>query len=443
MYKLTSLLLLLLVAGPLLATPSQLDFAYQARLAHSDQALQRVGLPIEVVLALARSDLGDLAVFNTNGKPLVYPVARAADSSREPSQQLPFHEFSRFQRQHSKTVTQREQTTQAGSLSELETTQTLPVQSLRKDYLVELSGDEGTPAYTLIDLQWTHEPADQLLQLKVEVGNELDSLRVIKQRKSLTSRASEDRSWRSIAGIPPGNKYLRLSPLGGVTRFELHQVNGVKQQTEPAPRLTHRLKPEPVAAADGNVYSFAFPSAVNPEAIRILPAETNSVVSGDLYATRDNSDSRFLIRRGYRQHNIDADDVKPSEAIQLPRRNFREIQFSTRAQTATAPSVELIYAPYELLFLGDGNAPYTLAWGNYESEGRLGDLSEILQGDLQQAQQNATLVGLGPIEESGGLSRLAPEPALPWKKWLLWSLLVLAAIITAGMALKLYREMNT
>lgn len=443
MRKLAALLILLLVQGPLKAAPSQPDFAYRARLAESDQALQRVALPIDVLLALTRSDLGDLAVFNANGKQLVHSVTRAADASRELNQQLPFHEFSRFHQQRSKTVTQREQTTQEGSLSELETTQMLPVQSLRKDYLVELTGDEDTPAFTLIDLQWTHEPADQILQLKVEVGNELDSLRVIKPHKSLTNRASDDRSWRSIGGIPSGHRYMRLSPLGGVTRFELHQVSGVYQQNEPATRLLHRLKPEPVSSADGSIYAFAFPSTVHPEAIRILPIEANSVVSGDLYAIRDNSDSRILIRRGYRQHNIDADDVKPSEAIRLPRRNYREIQFSTRTQLTTAPSVELIYTPYELIFLGDGNAPYTLAWGNHESEGQLSDLSDILQGNLQQVQQSATLVSLGPIEESGGLSRLAPEPTLPWKKWLLWSLLVLAAIITARMALKLYREMNT
>lgn len=443
MRKLAALLILLLVQGPLKAAPSQPDFAYRARLAESDQALQRVALPIDVLLALTRSDLGDLAVFNANGKQLVHSVTRAVDASRELNQQLPFHEFSRFHQQRSKTVTQREQTTQEGSLSELETTQMLPVQSLRKDYLVELTGDEDTPAFTLIDLQWTHEPADQILQLKVEVGNELDSLRVIKPHKSLTNRASDDRSWRSIGGIPSGHRYMRLSPLGGVTRFELHQVSGVYQQNEPATRLLHRLKPEPVSSADGSIYAFAFPSTVHPEAIRILPIEANSVVSGDLYAIRDNSDSRILIRRGYRQHNIDADDVKPSEAIRLPRRNYREIQFSTRTQLTTAPSVELIYTPYELIFLGDGNAPYTLAWGNHESEGQLSDLSDILQGNLQQVQQSATLVSLGPIEESGGLSRLAPEPTLPWKKWLLWSLLVLAAIITARMALKLYREMNT
>jgi hypothetical protein len=105
-------------------------------------------------------------------------------------------------------------------------------------------------------------------------------------------------------------------------------------------------------------------------------------------------------------------------------------------------TIELIYPQYELLFLGDGNGPYSLAWGNHESSGPVSDLSAILQGSLQQAQQDAGLARLGTIEESGGQARLMPQPELPWKKWLLWTLLILAVIVTARMASKLYREMN-
>ena len=54
----------------------------------------------------------------------------------------------------------------------------------------------------------------------------------------------------------------------------------------------------------------------------------------------------------------------------------------------------------------------------------------------------ATEVTLLAIEEAGGTERLKPTPALPWKKWLLWALLIGAALLTGRMALKLYREMN-
>jgi hypothetical protein len=49
---------------------------------------------------------------------------------------------------------------------------------------------------------------------------------------------------------------------------------------------------------------------------------------------------------------------------------------------------------------------------------------------------------LAAIEESSGAARLEPQPDLPWKKWLLWTLLILVVIVTGRMAFNLYREMN-
>jgi hypothetical protein len=433
---------LVVLLMPIPALPAPADFAYQARLDESDQSLQRVLLPLQVILALTRADLGDIAVFNAQGKQLVHTIVRAATPVEELSRALPFHEFSHFLRQHSKTVTTREQSQQAGSLTELETTQTLPLQTRRKDYLIEL-GDDGTATkFERVELQWTHEPAEQILELKVEVGNALDDLRVLKPRKSLTNLDSEDLSWRSIEGIPAGFRYLRLTPLGNVTSFELQRVTGHYRDSGSAPVLRQRIETESLQDGDTLYYTARIPSRVNAESLRVIPGTPDSVISGQLYASRDADNTRSLIQREFRQHNIESPDIRPSAPLRLAHRPYRSIALTSATTLSAAPVIELIYPQYELLFLGDGNAPYTLAWGNYASVAQAGDLSAIIQGSLQQAQQNAGLVGLGTIAEAGGAARLAPQPALPWKKWLLWTLLILVAIVTARMALKLYREMN-
>ena len=448
MPKLLHYLCLLLLLVPAMAISAPSDFAYQADLGEVDQPLQRVPLSLEIILALTRADLGDVAVFNAQGKQQVHTIMRAPMPIQEISRTLPFHEFSRFQRQHSKTITTREQNQQAGSLSELETTQTVPVQTLHKDYLVELvepvglADDENTPNFERIELQWTHEPADQILELKVEVGNALDDLKVIRPRKSLTNRDSSDISWRSIERIPPGYRYLRLTPLNNVTRFELQRVDGHTRESGAPAELHHHIKTERFEDDGSSFYSIAFPSRVNANSIRVIPATSNSVINGQLYASWDEAETRVLIQRGFRQHNIVNEDIRPSTPIKLARRPYRNISFTSDVALSEAPTIELIYPQYELLFLGDGNGPYSLAWGNHESSGSVSDLSAILQGSLQQAQQDAGLARLGTIEESGGQARLTPQPVLPWKKWLLWTLLILAVIVTARMASKLYREMN-
>jgi hypothetical protein len=166
------------------------------------------------------------------------------------------------------------------------------------------------------------------------------------------------------------------------------------------------------------------------------------VITGQLYASWDEAESRVLIQRGFRQHNIANEDIRPSPPIKLARRPYRSLSFTSDVTLSEAPTIELIYPQYELLFLGDGYGPYSIAWGNHESSGPVSDLSAILQGSLQQAHQDAGLARLGTIEESGGQARLTPQPVLPWKKWLLWTLLILAVIVTVRMASKLYREMN-
>ena len=427
---------------PALAVSSPTDYAYRAELGEVDNPLQRVALPLEVILALTRADLGDLAVFDADGKQLVHTITRAAAPTEELSRALPFHEFSHFQRQHSKTVTKREQSQQAGSLSELETTQTVPVQTLRKDYLIELGNGEDRPDFERIELQWLHEPAEQILELKIEAGNALDELRVIKARKSLTNLDSSDTSWRNIKDIPAGNRYLRLTPIGNVTRFELQQVSGHYRQTGRSPKLSHQLTTKRLVEDDTTYYSISVPAKVYAESLRIIPPAANSVITGKLFGRQVGDGARVIIQRNFRQHNIASSEVRPSEPIRLAQRSYSSLAFTSASALSAEPAIELIYPQYELLFLGDGNGPYSLAWGNHQSAGPVSDLTAILKGSLQQAQRDAGVAGLGNIEESGGAARLAPQPDLPWEKWLLWTLLIFAVIVTGRMAFNLYREMN-
>jgi hypothetical protein len=442
MHKILFPIILLTLASTVKAETSPEDYAYRARLSETDQALQRVVLPMGVIINLTHSGLSDLAVFNFNDIQLPHAITRTPRTVIEHNLQLAFHEFDRFLKQNSKTVTTREQTQQADSLSELQTTETIAVQSLRKDYLIELSVNDKTPNFDRIELTWAHQPTGQILEVRVEVGNELDRLRVIKSRKSLTNQESKDLNWRSIKGIPRNQKYLRLTPVNDVTSFELQSVIGHYREIEDAPVQTYQLDPETSEQDGVQFYSFEFPSKVRAEAMRIVPTDANRVINGDLFAIWGKDETRKPIRTGYRQHNISADDVKPSIPIGLPRRSYQSIWFTSRAELFEPPSVELIYPQYELIFLGDDIGPYTLAWGNYEGNSEKTDLNGILKGDLKQAQQRGALVTLGSIRESGGPSRLAPQPETPWKKWLLWTLLILAAIVTGRMAFRLYRELN-
>ena len=416
------------------------QYAYQAELTPSTQQLQRVALPIEVLLALTRADLGDTAVFDASGNALPQSILKAVPGVSEHQLDLPFHEFSSFQERHSKIVTTREQSQQAGQLSELETTETITFQRERKVYLIEL--ESAQQPIDRIELTWTHQPASQLLEVKIEVGNELDSLRVIDAHKSLTNLDAGNSAWRSIEGIPQHQKYLRITPAKSVTAFELRQVTAHYRKSIAVLKPGHRIDSVMISMDDRDYYSFKMPSKVNAESVQIIPLEPHSMIGGDLHASSDLFKNKHRIRYGFRQHNISDSEVKPSEPIQLPQRNYSQMWFTTTKPLSAAPGIELTYPAYEITFLGNGNGPYSLAWGNHASQARVNELSEILEDDLQTPQHRGELVYLKQTQVAGGPSRLSPEVALPWQKWLLWALLVLAVVITGKMAMTLYREMN-
>ncbi len=432
----------LLLSLPLQASVTSSDFAWQATLAGDDHELQRIELPLEVLLALTRGDLRDLVVFNADGKPLPLTITPTPATRGEGRRDLPFYEFSRFQAQESKTITTREQSSQDGALSEIETTQTVTIEARRPDYLVELKPQDDTPHFERIELRWEHEPAEQILELRVETGNALDALRVLQARKSLASRGSEDVDWRSIGGVPRQHRYLRLTPSASADRFELLEVTGVYRETRPAPVMRHRIEPDKVDIGGRSLYRFSLPSRVQPASLRILPAESHRAIDGDLWAGDADFDQARRIHYGFSQHNFANDGIKPSRPLKLLRQYFPDYWIASRQALSGPPTVELEYPQYEVMFLGDGRSPYSLAWGNHAYEPVGKGLGEFLDGDLQAARERSTLVALGPAVEAGGVDRLSPRVPIPWQKWLLWALLIAAALITGRMALKLYREMN-
>jgi hypothetical protein len=436
-------LLLAATALPLAAAPKPGDYAFQATLEQAEQPLQRVVLPLDILLTLTRADLGDIAVFNAQNRALPRSILRTPRGEDRNTLDLPFHEFGRFLERHSRTVTTREQNLEPGTVTERETTETLAVRSRRSDYLIELAPGDERQDFDRLELEWRHEPADQLLELQVEAGDELDRLRVIQSRKSLTGRESDDAGWRSIDGIPRNAKYLRLKAREGIESFELLRVTGLYRETRPAATLEYELGTAAFEDESGNYYRAGLPSTVQPEALRIVPADDHSVIEGDLYALREGQRDKRLIRRGFRQHNIAGEGIRPSPAIALPGHGLAEIRFTTRTELAREPRVALIYPQYEVIFLGDGNPPYRLAWGNHESAAYASGLGGLLDGDLRDAREDSVAVGLGSTREAGGSARLRAPVELPWMKWLLWTLLIAAALVTGRMALRLYREMNS
>jgi hypothetical protein len=107
--------------------------------------------------------------------------------------------------------------------------------------------------------------------------------------------------------------------------------------------------------------------------------------------------------------------------------------------------LEFAWQPRVLLFLARGPAPYTLFYGNAQAQPG-GVPADTLLAGVRPAGGGAPAVSpasLGSPVVAGGVGRLVPPaPPLPWKRWILWGVLVVGALLLLAMAWRLARSDN-
>ncbi len=435
------LLSVLLFSALVQANSSPEHYAYQAELTESETALQRVAIPIDVLLAVTRADLGDISVFDSSGKSLPSSIRKVPRQKLAKQIELPFHVFSTYLKRSSKIVTTREQSSQKNQMSEVQTTETISVDQARRVYIIELGDDDSDIIIQSVELEWTHEPADQLLKLKVEVGNNLDNWRTIRPAKNLTYKNTDKIEWRTISGIPKSKKYLRLTPLKSVNSFEIQKVVGNYHESIPEAKIWHRLAALRQLEDHQEFYAFDMPAVVKADQLRLIPATEQTLIGGDLYAGNDDFEHKRRVRSGLQQHNISGSEIKPSPDINLPPQRYKHWWFKPGRVLDSPPHAEIAFPVYEMMFLTNDAGPFRLAWGNFEASARNNDLTGILSNAQKQTQ--AQLVLLRTVDIVGGEARLAPAVKLPWLKWLLWILMFVAVAATGKMAISLYRDMKS
>ena len=108
------------------------------------------------------------------------------------------------------------------------------------------------------------------------------------------------------------------------------------------------------------------------------------------------------------------------------------------------PSLELGWVSDRVTFLARGSGPYTLAVGGDRvdsAEQPIEQLLRMLDQNNKMIQPITVVVGERVV--LGGEDRLRPGPhPIPWRKFVLWSVLVGGVLLLAGMAVGLMRQMG-
>ena len=97
-----------------------------------------------------------------------------------------------------------------------------------------------------------------------------------------------------------------------------------------------------------------------------------------------------------------------------------------------------------MTFLARGSGPYMLAMGGHDVVSAEQPVEQLLRAlDQKNDIIYPVAVAVGERMVLGGEDRLKPgPPPVPWRKLVLWSVLVGGVLLLAGMAVGLMRQMS-
>jgi hypothetical protein len=108
-------------------------------------------------------------------------------------------------------------------------------------------------------------------------------------------------------------------------------------------------------------------------------------------------------------------------------------------KTDRLPRLRLGWHPHELLFLAQGDGPYTLAYGSARAGATDAPVDAVLASlGAMSSTDRVRSARLGAARDLAGTAALTPGP--PWRRLILWTVLIAAVLALAALALGMWRD---
>lgn len=452
--KTRHVLALLLLAGSAHAGQRD-DYAreWPLRLAREDGGAFRVVLSEEIYRSAQHPALADIEVFNAAGESL--PVAllgpEAAGVQEWPRQtvQLPWFPLPPGSADTEATDwSVRAERNAQGRIVRVDTrisdgTGTAPAAA--RELLLDLS-QNTTPLQALL-LQWPANSAPFQSPLVLYGSDDLQHWSRLSEGLVAELRNGGEQLRRNRLELHPETRfrYLRLS----AATATLPPLSGISAESAPPP-------PEPEwrwlslqgkQVRDGVLvhYDYELDARIPAQQLDVLANTGNSAVDW-LVHSREQQDQSWNRRAGpwtgYRV--AAASSVEASAPQHLGAATRDRLWRVESAQAVNAvPTLTLGYRPEVLVFLAQGQGPYTVAAGSLRARRQDAPLATLLDALRRRHGPNwkpyPAIPQTGRVL-SGDLALIKPalpRPPIEWTSVLLWVLLVGGAAFIAGIALRL------
>jgi hypothetical protein len=443
LYRLIAAASLTLAAPALWAADARQDYREQwpLQLSAPQAGAYRLILGEAQYRSAVSPQLADVQVFNAQGQALPSALFSADQPLARPAQWQPLPWFALPA-----------QGGGAGEDLQLLTERNTDGSVRRVEARLGRSGASAEPGGWLVDASALRTGV-QALQLDWQSTGPLQ-LRVAVE-------ASDDlRDWQRVADAVPlvdleqgGNrlqqrrieighqaKYFRILPLAGARLPVLTAVQ--VERVAAAQAIDWQWRTLTGTAGKAGEFEYTLDGRFPVAQVDIATAD-NSVVQWTLLS-RDDPNRPWQVRAGpwvaYQLQDTGARRQSQTQSLAVPSRDRYWKLMAGQAQPSQAPTLKLGYQPEALVFLSQGEAPFTVAAGSVRAQRTDAPVGTVIAQlrEQQGAQwQPAAATVQGPAQVLAGDA--AVQAQRDWKRWLLWGLLLLGVLVVGGFAVSLLR----
>lgn len=431
------LALSMLLAGSAAAAPQPTDFAWGMPLTvDTDKPLQQLSLPASVYGSAVQADLGDLRVFNGTGVPvphtLLPPARPDADVSWQAVPLFPLPASAAVDDNLAVQV----RTDAGGAVVQVE----------RRN---APATDAAPPRVWLIDLSRQHKQADRLrlrwradvqpFATTVELASS-DSLDRWQPQPTATVAElahGDHRLRRDELALAQPARYLRLSAPAPLA------LEAVEVGHATAGALPWQWQPATISTATADGVIFDAQGRWPTSRLQLDLPSVNQLVELEI-ASAATAAGPWHQHGSHRFHRLRLDGAElRNDAMPLQTRSDRYWRLrGAGAASLAGARLQLGWLPHQLLFLQQGDPPFTLAYGSGRVAAAEAPLPVLLRTPSEDAGMIAVASAGAPIELGGSEALLIPH-VLPWQRIGLWALLLAVVAMLGWMAWRLIADLNT
>jgi hypothetical protein len=429
------------------------DFAFGIPLAlDGDHAFYRVELPPAVYSGSARTDLGDLRVFNADDAmvPYAYVPRPALQHEARPAFTLPlFPLFADRDRADVSGLSLNVTRNSAGTIVSV-TTPDAPANAPEPKlvgYLVDATSlAEPVSALTL---GWPQPAQGVATRIRVEASDDLDRWRVLAAEAPLLDlQYGGRRLTRDRVELPPVRpKYLRLSWPAAGSPLALASVQAEFGERIVEPARQWNAVTGSVVSGNDNEYEFDLGGSYPIDRIAIELPEINAVVPGELLAraTRGEPWRPVASLIAYRLRQESGEITAEATPVSASGMRYWLLRVDPKSGGfgRGKPQLRAGWVAQQIVFAARGAGPFLIAYGNPNLTSSALAVATLVPG-YTTAKDPLAGAGIARPEAStplGGQARL--RPALDLRRAALWSVLVLGVVVLAWMAWRLSKQMQS